>query len=61
VTQEQKAILIFSEEYLAELLTEELCGDCSSLSDLRVEGVCQNEDGTYSLAMVPKEGREAAA
>jgi hypothetical protein len=54
MTAPKKQTLILDEEYMAELLSEELCGDCSPLADLRVETVSQEDDGSFHVIMGPK-------
>lgn len=45
--------MLVGEEYLAELLTEELCGD-GALSDLKVKAISQSESGVFQIVMAPK-------
>lgn len=44
--------LIIDEAYMANLMTEELCTD-GPLSDLKVETVSQEDDGSFHIVMVP--------
>ena len=50
-----KQTLVVDEDYLAGLLTEELCGDCSPLADLKVDVVSQDDDGSFVIVMSPKD------
>jgi hypothetical protein len=56
-----KQTLIVDEDYMAGLLSEELCGDDSPLADLRVETVSQDDDGSFVIVMAAKENNEAGA
>lgn len=47
--------LIVEPDYMAGLLNEELCSDGSPLGDLRVETVTQEDDGSFHVAMGPRE------
>jgi hypothetical protein len=49
-----KQTLIIDEAYMVNLMTEELCND-GPLSDLRVETVSQEDDGSFVIVMGPKE------
>lgn len=54
MTEPRKVTLNFDEQYMADLMSEELCSD-GPLSDLRVETVTQEEDGGFVIVMAVKE------
>jgi hypothetical protein len=53
MAEPRKVTLHFDEQYMADLMSEELCTD-GPLSDLRVETVTQKEDGGFVIVMAVK-------
>lgn len=57
MSEPKKITLTVDEDYMANLMTEELCSD-GPLSDLHVETVSQDDDGSFVIVMALKKADE---